>query len=146
MNYANQYQISFLGVNDQVAPKNGEQFFYIKQDAITNACKQLTFNELRLFLYLLSQRGYEQTGKPLWLSPAAANNNVGLAPQSYRDAKTGLIKKGFLVSMSANCFKFIPCPEQEKNDQKTIATKIVYNINENCSIEKRPYARNLQEK
>ena len=42
MNYANQYQISFSGVNKIVAPEKDEQFLIMKWDVLEQAFKKLT--------------------------------------------------------------------------------------------------------
>ena len=111
MNYANQLRIDFTGVDNKVSPKKEETFLYCKKEVITEAFKKLTYSEYRLFMYLLLQRGYEKVEKPFWLSPVAIKEEIGLAPQSYREAKAGLQKKNYLISQGNNLLLFNPSPE-----------------------------------
>ena len=112
MNYANQYQISFRGVNEKVAPKKDEQFLIIKWDIITEAFKRLTTpSERFLYLYLLKFRGMEQDNRTLWLSPTDFEATFGVSLRAYKEARKSLENKGFLKKIGGNLFVFVPLPE-----------------------------------
>lgn len=111
MNYANQLKIDFTGVDEAVKPKKGQPFICCDQNILTEAAKHLTYSEYRLFLYLIFNRGYEKNSSPFWLSPTAIKENIGLPLQSYREAKVGLIKKGYLEELGGNSLRFNPTPE-----------------------------------
>lgn len=112
MSYANQYQIIFSGVDEKVRPEKGEGFLLCKKEVITEAFKNLTYSEFRLFMYLLLQRGYEKKDKIFWLSPEAIKQEIGLPVPSYRDARVGLQRKGYLNICGDNQFIFYPFPKQ----------------------------------
>ena len=112
MSYANQYQIIFSGVDETVRPAKGEGFLLCKKEVITEAFKNLTYSEFRLFMYLLLQRGYEKKDKIFWLSPEAIKQEIGLPVPSYRDARAGLQRKGYLNICGDNQFIFCPFPKQ----------------------------------
>lgn len=52
MNYANQYQISFKGVNKIVAPEKDEQFLIIKWDILEQAFKNLLIRVKDFCIYI----------------------------------------------------------------------------------------------
>ena len=112
MSDANQYQIIFSGVDEKVRPEKGEGFLLCKKEVITEAFKNLTYSEFRLFMYLLLQRGYEKKDKIFWLSPEAIKQEIGLPVPSYRDARAGLQRKGYLNICGDNQFIFYPFPKQ----------------------------------
>ena len=112
MNYANQYQISFKGVNKIVAPEKDEQFLIIKWDILEQAFKRLVNpSERFLYLYLLKFRGMEQTNQNLWLSPTDFEVTFGVSLPSYQRARKSLEKKGFLKVIKGNLLLFDPLPE-----------------------------------
>lgn len=112
MNYANQYQVNFTGVNKKVAPDNNEQFLIMRWDVMTKAFKILTTpSERFLYLYLMKFRGLEQQKKNLWLSPTDFEETFGVALRSYKTARKGLEEKGFLKRIESNLFVFDPLPE-----------------------------------
>ena len=112
MNYANQYQISFKGVNKIVAPEKDEQFLIIKWDILEQAFKRLVNpSERFLYLYLLKFRGMEQTNQNLWLSPTDFEATFGVSLPSYQRARKSLEKKGFLKVIKGNLLLFDPLPE-----------------------------------
>ena len=113
MNYANQYQISFRGVNEKVSPKKDEQFLIIKWDIITEAFKRLTTpSERFLYIYLLKFRGMEQENRTLWLSPTDFEANFGVSLPSYKTARKSLENKGFLEKEKGNLYVFNPLPKE----------------------------------
>lgn len=112
MNYANQYQISFSGVNKIVAPEKDEQFLIMKWDVLEEAFKKLMNpSERYLYLYLLKFRGMEQTNQNLWLSPTDFEATFGVSLPSYQRARASLEKKGFLKRIKGNLLLFDPLPE-----------------------------------
>lgn len=112
MNYANQYQISFKGVNKIVTPEKDEQFLIIKWDILEQAFKRLVNpSERFLYLYLLKFRGMEQTNQNLWLSPTDFEATFGVSLPSYQRTRKSLEKKGFLKVIKGNLLLFDPLPE-----------------------------------
>lgn len=112
MNYANQYQISFKGVNKIVAPEKDEQFLIIKWDILEQAFKRLVNpSERFLYLYLLKFRGMEQTNQNLWLSPTDFEATFGVSLRAYKEARKSLENKGFLKKIGGKLFVFVPLPE-----------------------------------
>lgn len=112
MNYANQYQISFSGVNKIVAPEKDEQFLIMKWDVLEEAFKKLMNpSERFLYLYLLKFRGMEQTNQNLWLSPTDFEATFGVSLRAYKEARKSLENKGFLKKIGGNLFVFVPLPE-----------------------------------
>lgn len=112
MNYANQYQISFKGVNKIVAPEKDEQFLIIKWDVLEKAFKKLTTpSERFLYLYLLKFRGMEQENRTLWLSPTDFEATFGVSLPSYKTARKSLENKRFLRKEKGNLLVFDPLPE-----------------------------------
>ena len=121
MNYANQYQVSFTGVNKKVAPDNNEQFLIMRWDVMTKAFKILTTPiERFLYLYLMKFRGLEQVGQNLWLSPADFGETFGVSLPSYKTARKSMEEKGFLKKVKGNLLLFDPLPAECANFQ-TIA-------------------------
>lgn len=116
MNYANQYQVSFTGVNKKVAPDNNEQFLIMRWDVMTKAFKILTTpSERFLYLYLMKFRGLEQVGQNLWLSPADFGETFGVSLPSYKTARKNMEEKGFLKKVKGNLLLFDPLPPECAN-------------------------------
>jgi hypothetical protein len=112
MNYANQYQISYKGVNKKVSPQGSDNFLMINWDVLTQAYAKLTTpSERFLYLYLLKFRGLEAQNKTLQLSPTDFESVFGVSLRSYKLARASLEEKNFLRKTSGNCFIFDPLPE-----------------------------------
>ena len=84
-----------------------KNFLGINLDVLREACKRLTAHELKLYIYLASNKDkYE-----LALSQVAAKEAVNLPRSTYYDQVQNLINKGYLVQKSGNKYDFYEIPQ-----------------------------------
>ena len=97
------------------APADKDHFYGIlNKEALFNACRELTSNELKVFLYAAAN----QSGYQMALSTTAIAAQVGSTVDGIRTAIRGLVKKGYMVQDHGNYYTFYELPHDEKpNDQ-----------------------------
>ena len=97
------------------APADKDHFYGIlNKEALFNACRELTSNELKVFLYAATnQQGYQMA-----LSTTDIAAQVGSTVDGIRTAIRGLVKKGYMEQDHGNYYTFYELPHDEKpNDQ-----------------------------
>lgn len=103
------------------------------QDALFSACRNLTGNELKLYLYLCCN----QPEYRLALSPKAISEQIGAHEDSIRTAVQGLIKKGYLACQKGNLFNFYEAPNESSLDEIPTPDKTQVSPRENTNISPR---------
>lgn len=75
------------------APRNGEAFLSLNKELLFTLLMDLTHSELRLYLFLSSNRDEWK----LPFSKQLIQNEIGLSKNSFYLARDGLIRKGYLL-------------------------------------------------
>ena len=87
----------------------GEDCFYINRQALSEACKQLTPYELKVYLYLASN----EDGSEFPLIETGAREFTGLSRTTFYDCVKTMILKGFIVNKGENRYDFYEIPPKE---------------------------------
>ena len=98
----------------QKAPADKKHVYGVfNKDVLFRACRELTGNEMKTFLYIAAnQQGYQMA-----LSSADIAEQVGSTVDGIRTAIRGLIKKGYLVKDHGNYYVFYELPHNEKSTE-----------------------------
>lgn len=93
--YANQKDII-------INKPNEDKFSYYGVESMRKATKELTLNELRVYIYLLANKD----GYNLELSTKDISEKQGGKQSSIQEAVNKLIEKGYLVCVGGNKYIF----------------------------------------
>lgn len=86
-----------------------KNFLSINLDVLREACQRLTAYELKLYLYLASNKDNYN----LALSQVAVTNAVNLPRSTYYDQVKNLVNKGYLVNRGGNKYDFYEIPQND---------------------------------
>lgn len=87
----------------------GENCFCINRHALSEACKQLTPYELKVYLYLASN----EDGSEFPLIETGVREFTGLSRTTFYDCVKTMILKGFIVHQGENRYTFYEIPPKE---------------------------------
>ena len=84
--------------------EEGDVFFMLKWDEYCQAAKELTPSALNLYMYLAKNKD----GYSFYFSSKDFKQTFGVADRTYRNAKTELVRKGYLREEKNNIVRFNP--------------------------------------
>jgi hypothetical protein len=89
-------------------------FLGINNETWKAAARDLSASALKLYFYFAANAdGFTKA-----LSPAAIENEIGMARSTYHDQFKILVEKGYLVCVGGNRYAFYEKPQKKENTQK----------------------------
>lgn len=117
--YPNQKTITIH--RNRVSGTEGETFLAISRTTLEEAARDLTGNELKLYLFLASDKdGFRRA-----FSPKYFGITYGVSADTARKLVIQLIKKGYLVDKGRNHLEFFEVPQNKTNLSNLIKRKLV---------------------